>query len=82
MTTPTPETVREIAGRLYRGEPCTREDAEMLLWCATQWQRVNKALDEIANDALEQSQIRAAQIGHENVVLFDRRMRVAGGEQR
>ena len=73
--THTPESLDQIAARIARTMP---DDAATLRWCAIQWRRVNRALDEIADDALEQARLAedAAQRG--TIVRFPR-MRVGGG---
>lgn len=54
MTHPTPQTLREIAARITAGT-ATHADAVALEWAAMQWHRVEIALNEIADDALEQA---------------------------
>lgn len=73
--THTPKSLDQIAARIARTMP---DDAATLRRCAILWRRVNRALDEIADDASEQARLAedAAQRG--TIVRFPR-MRVGGG---
>lgn len=63
-----PETVAAIAARIRDTHP---EDAQSLLWCAAQFRRVTRALDEIVADAMEDAQ--AAEDAASKVVPMRRR---------
>jgi len=68
--THTPESLDQIAARIARTMP---DDAATLRWCAIQWRRVNRALDEIADDALEQAQLAEQAAMDGRVVRIGRR---------
>lgn len=75
MTVITPDTVREIAHRISAGI-VSSDDAVALEWVAMQWRRCERALDEIAADAMEQAQIAEESAGV--VVQFPGPQRVRG----
>ena len=60
MTAPTPDTLRQIAARIVAGT-ATHADAVSLEWAAMQWRRVERTLDEITDDAMEQARMAEAE---------------------